>query len=114
MNIKTIIREFFDPRFSTLEIEKSKLRCNLSFGTTDMYFDDEKRGFPTHVVGFIKTRRGHCLPSSWNKYGECKMNGKRIKAFDLVRPSRLETAPARPVINSILFVMIIILVGIIF
>lgn len=100
MSIKKIIREFFDPRFSTQEIENSKLRCNLQFTTNDMYFDDEKRGFPTHICGTIKTGRGNIILASWNQHGECTVKGKRIKSFDMVRPTQKEIDSSRPILVS--------------
>ena len=90
MIFKKFIRNFFDPRFSTSEIETSRLKCNLSFSTNDMYFDDRRRGYPTHICGIVKTRRGVIIIASWNQHGECKVKGVRVKSFDLVRPTQSE------------------------
>jgi hypothetical protein len=114
MNIKTIIGDFFYPRFSTAEIESSKLKCNLEFEATGFYYDDEKRGFPTHILGYIKTRKGHLLHASYNKYGECTIKGKRIKSFDLVRPSQKEIDAASSIVTSLFIGVIVITVCAIF
>lgn len=114
MSIKKFIRDFFEPRFSTQEIENSKLKCNLSFSTTDMFYDDEKRGFPTHILGNVKTQRGILLPASWNQRGECTVKGKRVRSFDMVRPTQSEMDSAKSVFTSLVVALIVILVCIIF
>jgi len=88
MSIKKIINELFDPRFSTEEVENSKLKCNFPFESTDMFYDDLKRGFPTNILGVIKTPNGALLSVSWNQHGECTSQGVRLKSFDLVRPTQ--------------------------
>lgn len=114
MNFKKIISEFFDPRFSTDEIENSKLKCNLSFETTGMFYDDEKRGFPTHILGIVKTKRGIPLHASWNQHGECTVKGIRVKSFDLVRPTQSQMDSGKSVLTSLVVGLIVITVCAIF
>lgn len=114
MSIKKIIREFFEPRFSTQEIESSKLKCNLRFETTDLFYDDGKRGFPTHILGYVKTRPGRLLSASWNQHGECTVKGIRVKSYDMVRPTQSQMDSGKSVITSLVVGLIVILVCIIF
>jgi len=114
MSFKTIIRNFFDPRFTTEEVENSKLKCNFHFESTDMFFDDEKRGFPTNILGVIKTPAGTLLSVSWNQHGECTSQGIRLKSFDLVRPTQKEIDSARPVLTILTIGLIVIVASIIF
>jgi hypothetical protein len=106
MTFKTTIRNFFDPRFSTEDVENSKLKCNLHFRTLDMYFDDKKKGFPTHIIGVVKTPAGALLKVSWNQHGECVSEGIRLHSFDLVRPTQKEIDAARPLMTSMVILFI--------
>jgi len=100
MSIKKTIREFFDPRFSTEEVENSKLKCNLPFESSDMFYDDLKRGYPTTILGAIKTPAGILMQVSWNQHGECTNQGVRLESFDMVRPTQKEIDSARPILVS--------------
>ena len=100
MIFKKTFSDLFNPRFSTGEIESSKLKCNLHFETTDLYFDDLKRGYPTHILGFVKTKRGIKIRSAWNQQGECWVTGIRVKSFDMIRPTQREMDSAKTVAIS--------------
>jgi len=100
MIFKKTFSDLFNPRFSTDEIESCKLKCNLHFETTDLYFDDLKPGYPTHILGFIKTPRGIDIFASWNQNGECSVNSLRVKSFDMIRPTQREMDSAKTVAIS--------------
>ena len=97
MSIKKIVREFLDPRFSTQEIENSRLRSNLNFDLVDFYYNDEKEGYPTHVSGTIKTGHGIIIQANWDQHGECTVKGKRIRSFYLIRETRSEIDSSRTI-----------------
>lgn len=82
------IEDFLNPRFSTEEFELSRTQCEFNHGVTSMYYDDHIPNLPTHVIGYIQPPAGAKLQlATWNRFGECTMEGLRVKSFDLVRPN---------------------------
>lgn len=111
MNLKRIITEIFDPRFSTEEIQNSKLKYGITFEVTDLFFDDEKPHFPTHILGVVKTQNGIRIQCSWNRHGECTHQGNRVKSFDLIRPTQGEIDSARTVGTSLMVFIVLIIIS---
>ena len=114
MNIRKTFKAIMVPRFSTEEVESSRLRSNLIFEASSFFFDDGKKGYPTLVLGWITTTRDHLIRAAWNKYGECTVQGKRIKSFDLIRPTQGEIDSARSIAESMVAGLIVIIICIIF
>ena len=97
MKIRIIIREIINPRFSIDEMENSRTQCGCELKITSMFFDDNKRHFPTKAIGWIGPVQGSKIIATWNQHGECLVNGRRIKSFDLVKPTKKELDAVRPV-----------------
>ncbi len=114
MNIKEISKAIMVPRFSTEEIEGSKLRGGLSFRSTTLFFDDLKPGLPTLVLGYVTTKKKNSIHATWNKYGECFVQRKRIKSFDLIRPTQREIDSQKTFGEALLVGVIVIIICIIF
>jgi hypothetical protein len=71
-------------RFSTEEMENSRLRCGCEFNITSLFFGDMPN-FPLRVLGYIRTNQGHQIRATWDQYGECTIEDQRIKSFDLIK-----------------------------
>lgn len=115
MNLKRIITEFFNPRFSTEEIENSKLKPGLLLDLTGFSYADKKPGFPTLATGYVHTRKGHILRCNWDQHGKCFSNNKRVKLYDLIRPTRQKIDSSRTVgslfIVGVFMILILIIIN---
>jgi hypothetical protein len=114
MSFLSTLREIHDPRFSTEEMETSKLKCGFDFKITSMYYDDQQKGMPSHAFGFV--RPPNCPPflATWNRYGECLVNSTRIKSFDLQRSTQNYIDSATIAGESLLVGFLVIVICVIF
>lgn len=88
-----LIDDFFNPPFTVEDIRSCKIRCNLSFVTTEHIWvknDKYMYDFPSMACGIVKTKRGHYIQASWDSKGHCMVEGNRIKSFDFVRANQKE------------------------
>jgi hypothetical protein len=51
-----------------------------------MKFDDGLCNYPISAMGNIKFPNATRTKARWNQCGECMVNGKREKQYDLIRP----------------------------
>ena len=114
MKIKTIWKEFFNPRFTTEELENSRTRGGVKFEIKSLIFDDEREHFPTRAIGRVALKSGSMLIVVWNQHGECMYEGNRMPQFDLLRPTQKEIDAAKPVFVSMVGIIILLLITIIF
>ena len=112
-NIYKFLKQTFNPRLSTRDMETSPTRCGCEYRISTMDFEDDKPHFPTLAVGAINTGQGWTIRATWNQDGECTVENRRIKSFDLVTPVQKEINDAKPVFiffaAFILFIIISIL-----
>lgn len=113
MNINKIFKEFVNPRLTTQEMENSQTKCGCEFQIITMFFDDNKPHLPTMAIGKINTGQGLKIPATWNQYGECTVNSRRVKSFDLIAPSQKEIDEAKPVIVALVSVVLTIITSLI-
>ena len=111
MSIKKVLKEILNPRLTTQDMENSQTRCGCDHQILSMYFDDNRPNFPTHTLGCINTGQGWKILSAWNQYGECMVNCRRIKSFDLVTSSQKEINEAKPVMIGMLCLLLIIILS---
>ena len=109
MNIKKTIKEIINPRFSIDEIENSHTKCGFEFKITALFFDDNKRHFPTKALGWIDPVQESKIIATWNQHGECWVNGNRIISFDLVRPTLKEIEALKPVFMGMIFIILLLI-----
>jgi|SRR5665647_492740 len=109
MKFKQIIKEIMNPRFSIEELENSHTKCGCEFKITSLFFDDNKRNFPTKVVGWINPLQEHKIIATWNQNGECFVNSRRMKSFDLVRPTLKEIEALKPVFMGMIFIILLLI-----
>jgi len=83
------LKEFFNPRYTTEEMEGSRTRYRARYEISAMDWADGKPGYPTIGVGKVFAK-GKMEPVSWDQYGKCTRNGKREPQFDLVRKAQRE------------------------
>jgi len=109
MNFKQIIKEIMNPRFSIEEMENSHTKCGCEFKITTLFFDDNKRHFPTQVLGWIDPEQGNKIMATWNLRGECFVNGNRIKSFNLIKSTQKEIDAIRTVLLGLLFISLLLI-----
>lgn len=110
MNIKTIWKEFFNPRFSTSEMENSKTRSGVKFEIATLIFDDKRQHYPTRALGRVTISASIKQIVVWDQHGECMKDGKRLPEYDLIRPTQKEIDASKPAFIAMvgLFLMLII------
>lgn len=113
MNIKTLLHKFFNPPFSTSEMESSRTRSGVEFNIATMIYDDDIRYCPVTALGCVKTPKGHLLHVNWDRDGHCRDNGLRMTDFDLIRPTQNEIDSAKIVGGSVLTILVIVIFSII-
>jgi hypothetical protein len=114
MSILSTLREIQDPRFSTEEMETSKLKCGFDFKITSMYYDDLQKGLPSHAFGWVHPPNSVPIPAYWSKHGECMINSMRVKSFDLHRNTQNYIDSATIAGESLLVGFIVIVICVIF
>lgn len=114
MKIKTIWKEFFNPRFSTEELENSKTRSGVKFEIATMIFEDKREHFPTRTLGRVTLKTGSTLIVVWDQHGECWYIGKRLPQFDLIRPTQKEIDASKPAFIAMLGLFIMTIITLIF
>ena len=108
MKFKQTIKEIINPRFSIDEIENGHTKCGFEFKITAMFFDDNKRHFPTKALGWIDPVQESKIIATWNQHGQCWVNGKRIISFDLVRPTQKVIDAIKPVFLGMITIILLI------
>ena len=109
MKFKQIIKKIMNPRFSVEELENSHTKCGWEFKITTMFFDDNKRHFPTQALGWIDPVQGNKIIATWNLRGECFVNGRRIKSFNLIKSTQKEIDAIKPVLLGLLFISLLLI-----
>ena len=109
MKFKQIIKEILNPRFSVEELENSHTECGWEFKITTMFFDDNKRHFPTQALGWIAPVQGNKIIATWNLRGECFVNGSRIKSFNLIKSTLKEIDAILPVLLGLIFISLLLI-----
>ena len=109
MNIKKTIKEIINPRFSIDEIENGHTKCGFEFKITALFFDDNKRHFPTKALGWIDPVQESKIIATWNQDGECWVNGNRIISFDLVRHTLKEIEALKPMFMGMIFIILLLI-----
>ena len=107
MNIKKTIKEIINPRFTIDEIENGHTKGGFEFKITALFFDDNKRHFPTKALGWIDPMQESKIVATWNQHGECYVNSNRIISFDLVRPTQNEIDALRPVFLGMITIILL-------
>lgn len=107
MNIKTTTDPVQNYSFSTEEIEFSHLKNNREFEIHDFLYKDGNPGFPTKVIGEVKTTEGRRISAIWNDVGECIAGGIRVKPFDLIKPTREQIETAKQALKMMSMFIII-------
>lgn len=113
MNISTKPKQKSKLRFSTEEVENSRIRCGCEFKISSLLFDDTPN-FPVRVLGYIRTNQGHQILATWNQYGECTFEGQRIKSFDLIKRQVGDEVSMKMIDESLVIGPVVILFCIIF
>jgi len=108
MKFKQTIKEIINPRFSIDEIENGHTKCGFEFKITAMFFDDNKRHFPTKALGWIDPVQESKIIATWNQHGQCWVNGKRIISFDLLRPTQKVIDAIKPVFLGMITIILLI------
>ena len=109
MNIKKTIKEIINPRFSIDEIENGHTKCGFEFKITALFFDDNKRHFPTKALGWIDPVQESKIIATWNLRGECFVNGRRIKSFNLIKSTQKEIDAIRPVLLGLILISLLLI-----
>jgi hypothetical protein len=86
VNVNKIFKKTINQRLSTEEMENSQTKCGLKIKITLMFFDDHKPNFPSMIIGRIYIDQKQERIAKWNQYGECTVNSRRAKTFDLITP----------------------------
>jgi len=113
MNISTKPKQKSKLRFSTEEVENSRIRCGCEFKISSLLFDDTPN-FPVRVLGYIRTNQGHQILATWNQYGECTFEGQRINSFDLIKKSECDEVSMKMIDESLVIGVGVVLFSIIF
>lgn len=109
MKIKTIWKEFFNPRFSTSEMESSRTRSGRPYGIDFLIYDDFRPHYPVTAVGKVATATSKLIVT-WDRHGKCTLSGQRLPEYDLIRPTQKEIDAGKPAFIAMLgiFIMVII------
>ena len=111
--IHKFIKEAVNPRLTTSEMETSGTRCGCDHRISTMDFGDEKPHFPTLAVGAVNTGQGWNIGATWNQYGECSVNNRRIRSFDIITPAQKEINDAKPVFLFLFIFILFIIITIV-
>jgi len=93
--------------FSTDDLEKGKTRCGLPHKITSLFYDDNILHFPTRSLGCIYVQGRSPINAKWNLHGECTVQGKRLKAFDLIKPSQQKAVEKRRAALALISIVLI-------
>jgi len=108
-------KEFFNPRYSTAEMENSKIRNgNFNYQKVHMFFDDKKEGLPTRTIGRVWKTGEKSELVTWNQFGECWMNNARFRECDMIRPNQPEIEMARALCATLTLLLICFVFSILF
>jgi len=114
MKFKTKLNEFFNPRFTTTELENSNTRSRVIYEMTSLIYDDERQHFPTRALGKVTTKAGSKLIVVWDQNGKCMENGKRLPEYDIIRATQKETDASRPAFVAMVGILIMVIITLIF
>jgi len=110
MEVKLWFKNLFNPPFTTEDFENSKMQSGIEFSFTAMHFEDGESSHPTRVVGYINDQYNGITKTTWNRYGENTTSGKRVKAFDLFRPSRREIESSEAFLFGFIGILVIVII----
>jgi hypothetical protein len=109
-DMKELLQVLFVPPYSIEELENSQTVCGCKHEITTMHFDDGLRNYPSHSSGFIHDQQNGLTYTSWDRWGNNKTAGKRIREYDLVRPARKEIVRNQLIAIGFVGVLIIVIV----
>ena len=95
MNLIKIHKEFWNPRFTTNQMEISHTSCNAKFEIFSIIYDDKFPKLPFRALGYIITNLGVKRRVSWNQFGECYFELERVPKYDLIHPDHKEIESAK-------------------
>lgn len=107
-------KEFFNPRFTTSELENSKTRSRVIYEITSLIYDDERQHFPTRAIGKVTTITGTNLIVVWDQNGKCMNDGKHFAEYDLIRSTQKEIDASKPAFVAMVGILLMIIITLIF
>jgi hypothetical protein len=109
MNLKRAIKNIFNPRFTTSDMERAFTRAGVRNEIIDMFYDDDYPKLPATAMGYVFLPGDKPLKVNWNQHGECLCEGARMNSFDLVHPEQREIDSAKFVCLSLTGIIIVLL-----
>lgn len=109
MNFRKAYKQFWTPRFTTSQLDRSYTRGGSKFEITTLLFEDGHPALPSTILGHIITKLGNKRQVSWNQYGECFFYGNRMEDFDLVHPEQSEIDSAKFMFVCIIGILVVII-----
>ena len=103
----TLTRSIEFAGFSTDDLEKGKTKCGLPHKITSLFYDDNIPQFPTRSLGCIYVPGRSPIITTWNLHGECTVQGKRLRAFDLIKPSQQKAVEKRRAALALISIVLI-------
>jgi hypothetical protein len=114
MKIKTKLKEFFNPRFTTTELENSNTRSRVIYEITSLIYDDKRQHYPTRAIGKVTTTAGSKLIVVWDQNGNCMKDGNRLPEYDIIRSTQKEIDASRPAFVALVGIFIMVIFTLIF
>ena len=114
MKILAILYAIHNPRFTTEEMESSKLKCGFHFEISSMYYDDLKKDLPSHAFGWVIPPVGKPIRAVWDRNGQCLVDQVRMLTYDLARPTQSEIDSYRAIGESFALAILTIIISLIF
>jgi len=114
MKFNTKLNEFFNPRFTTTELENSNTRSRVVYEIAILIYDDKRQHYPTRAVGKVTTIAGSKLTVVWDQNGKCMKDGKRLPEYDIIRATQKETDASRPAFVAMVGILIMVIITLIF
>jgi len=114
MKFKTKLNEFFNPRFTTTELENSNTRSRVIYEITSLIYDDERQRFPTRALRKVTTKAGSKLIVVWDQNGKCMKDGKRLPEYDIIRATQKEIDASKPAFLAMVGILLMVIITLIF
>lgn len=115
MKISEALSAFHNPRFTTEEMETSDTACGFDFRISQLFYDDNQPGYPSHALGIvIAPISGRPMAAHWDRNGKCTVAALPVKSFDLRRPTQSQIDCYRMIGEGFIVAAVTILICIIF